>query len=213
MAEGEYKVTEMFEQAVAKYTGSPYAIAVDSCTNALFLCLTYCKVKEYERHIFIPCQTYMSVPCAIIQAGGIVHFTSDKAKGAYLLEPYPIWDSALRFTHNMFVKSTLSTFMCLSFTGPYKHLKLGKGGMILTDSKRAYNWFKKARNSGRNECSYFEDNFEILGWNMYMLPELAAKGLQLIRGFYNPDGSPKDMPDIDVPYPDLSKFKIYTQNG
>lgn len=35
--------------------------------------------------------------------------------------------------------------------GPYKHLKLGKGGTILTDNEEAYKWFKRARFSGRNE--------------------------------------------------------------
>jgi hypothetical protein len=32
-----------------------------------------------------------------------------------------------------------------------------------------------------------------------------------MQQFYNLDGTPKDMPDISLPYPDLSKFKIYTQ--
>ena len=40
-----YKVVQMFEEEVAIYTGAPYAISVDSCTNALFLCLQYLKQK------------------------------------------------------------------------------------------------------------------------------------------------------------------------
>jgi hypothetical protein len=29
--------------------------------------------------------------------------------------------------------------------------------------------------------------------------------------FYNIDGSPKNNPDLELPYPDLSKFKVYTE--
>jgi dTDP-4-amino-4,6-dideoxygalactose transaminase len=102
--------------------------------------------------------------------------------------------------------------ICVSFTGPYKHFKLSKGGAILTDSHKAYLWFKRARYSGRRECSYHDDNFDMLGWNFYMMPELAARGLLLMNQFYNIDGSKKHNDDLELPYPDLSKFEIYTKN-
>jgi dTDP-4-amino-4,6-dideoxygalactose transaminase len=41
-----YKIVKMFEEEIADYTGAPYAISVDSCTNALFLCCKYLQVKE-----------------------------------------------------------------------------------------------------------------------------------------------------------------------
>ena len=44
-----------------------------------------------------------------------------------------------------------------------------------------------------------------------MMPELAARGLLLIDQFYNLDGSKKHQEDQELPYPDLSKFEIYTQ--
>ena len=124
----------------------------------------------------------------------------------YRLEPTRVWDSALRFTKDMYIKDQL---ICLSFTGPFKHLKLSKGGMILTDDKDAYEWFKKARFSGRSECSYFEDNFEMLGWNFYMLPEIATRGLMLMRQFYDKDGNKKENYDLELEYPNLNEFKIY----
>ena len=37
MKENPYEVVRMFERAIADYTGAPYAVSVDSCTNALFL--------------------------------------------------------------------------------------------------------------------------------------------------------------------------------
>jgi dTDP-4-amino-4,6-dideoxygalactose transaminase len=208
MAQGVYKITEDFEKKVAEYTGAPYAVALDNMSNALFLALYYEKVAGLE--ITIPARTYMSVPCEIIHAGAKVKFEpveGSKIKGAYQLKPTKVWDCALKFTHNMYESNT---HMCLSFTGPYKHLKLGKGGMILTDDEAAYKWFKKARFSGRNECSYHEDTFDMLGWNFYMMPEIAARGLLLMTQFYNLDGSPKENADLELPYPDLSKYKIYT---
>ena len=104
-----------------------------------------------------------------------------------------------------------NTHMCVSFTGPHKIFKLSKGGAILTDDYKAYLWFKRARYSGRRECSYHDDNFDMLGWNFYMMPELAARGLLLIDHFYNPDGTKKKNKDVEMAYPDLSKFKVYDQ--
>ena len=73
-------------------------------------------------------------------------------------------------------------------------------------------WFKRARFSGRRECSYHTDNFDMLGWNFYMMPELAARGLLLINQFYDAlTGERKSNPDLEIPYPDLSKYKIYTE--
>jgi dTDP-4-amino-4,6-dideoxygalactose transaminase len=206
MANGVYKITEDFENEISRYTGSPYVITVDNASNALFLCLMYEKVCGIE--ISIPSRTYPSVPCEIIHAGAKVNFLPGKGKtikGAYRLEPTNIWDSALRFTSNMYIPGS---HMCISFTGPYKHFKLSKGGAILTDNHEAYLWFKRARYSGRRECSYHDDNFDMLGWNFYMMPELAARGLLLMNQFYNGE-IPKENQDLEMPYPDLSKFEIY----
>jgi len=101
--------------------------------------------------------------------------------------------------------------MCISFTGPYKHFKLSKGGAILTDDYDAYLWFKRARYSGRRECSYHDDNFDMLGWNFYMMPELAARGLLLMNQFYTTGRKKKINPDLTMAYPDISKFEIYTK--
>jgi dTDP-4-amino-4,6-dideoxygalactose transaminase len=204
-----YDITNEFESRLAEYTGAPYVVTVDNQSNALFLALMYEKVKGME--IEIPSRTYPSVPCEIIHAGAKVKFKPVKGKtikGAYQLAPTNVWDSALSFTHNMYKPGT---HMCVSFTGPYKHFKLSKGGAILTDSEEAYRWFRRARYSGRRECSYHEDHFDMLGWNFYMMPELAARGLLLMGQFYTSKGEPKTQPDLELPYPDLSKFEVYTK--
>jgi dTDP-4-amino-4,6-dideoxygalactose transaminase len=214
MAVGVHKITEKFEQALAAYTGAPYAVAIDNGSNALFLALKYEGIEGKE--ITIPARTYPSVPCEIIHAGGRVKFFDDIyteggaihpiLSGAYRLIGSHVIDSALRFTAGMYLPGM---FMCLSFTGPYKHLKLGKGGAILSDDHDAYIWFKRARFSGRRERSYHDDRFDMLGWNFYMMPEIAARGLLLMGQFYERDGTPKQNDDLELPYPDLSKFKVY----
>jgi dTDP-4-amino-4,6-dideoxygalactose transaminase len=202
-----HEITLQFERMIADYTGAPYCVCVDNESNALYMALIYEGI--YGQEITIPSHTYPSVPCEIINAGGRVKFESspEMVKGEYQLKPTKVWDSALRFTANMFREGQ---FQCLSFTGQWKRLKTVKGGAILTDNEKAYKWFKRYRFSGRRECSYFEDNFDFIGRNYYMPHVLASIGLMNIASFYNLDGSKKDFEDLELPYPDLSKYKIYT---
>jgi dTDP-4-amino-4,6-dideoxygalactose transaminase len=71
----------MFEEEIAEYTGAPYAIALDNCTDALFLCCVYMNVND----VTIPKKTYLSVPQAIMTAGGKVSFDDTEWKGLYQL--------------------------------------------------------------------------------------------------------------------------------
>lgn len=199
-----YSVVKMFEEEVARYTGAPYAVAVDSCTNAIFLSSMYLNVKNKE--VIIPNKTYLSVPMSIIHAGGIPVFKDYEWSGAYKLEPFPIIDAAKRLTSDMYIKGHL---MCLSFHIK-KTLAIGKGGMILTDDAKAVEWFKKARYEGRSEKNYKNDNISMLGWNMYMTPQAASHGLALMQNY------PMNMPDLgeNDGYKDLRTndiFKKYKQ--
>ena len=54
------------------------------------------------------------------------------------------------------------------------------------------------------------DNLDMLGWNFYMMPELAARGLLMMQQFWN-GPIPVENKDKTIRYPDLSKFKIYQQ--
>ena len=201
-----HEITRSFESAISDYTGSPYCVCVDNQSNAIYMALRYEDIRG--KTITIPSHTYPSIPCEIIEAGGKVEFKESHVwlKGAYQLEPTKVIDSALHFTGDMYVPDT---FMCLSFTGQWKHLRIGKGGAILTDNYAAYLWFKRFRYSGRRECSYHDDNLDMIGKNYYLCHILASIGLQQIQGFYNQDGTKKVMEDIALPYPDLSKFQIY----
>lgn len=216
MANGIYKVTEEFEEKLADYTGARFAVTLDNMSNGLFLSLYYEHVvmNRTADTITIPNRTYPSVPCEIIHAGLKVGFrkvTGKTIKGAYQMEGSNVWDSALTFTADMYKPNT---HMCVSFTGPYKHFKLSKGGAILTDDYDAYTWFKRARYSGRRAVSYHEDNLDMLGWNFYMMPELAARGLLLMGQFYEVGtGKKRVNEDLELSYPDLSKFEIYTKGN
>ena len=209
-----YDITNEFEDKLAQYTGAKYVITLDNMSNALFLALYYEKnVKKSITTdiITIPNRTYPSVPCEIIHAGLKVDWEiqpGNTITGAYQLKGSNVWDSALRFTSNMYIPNS---HMCVSFTGPYKHFKLSKGGAILTEDHDAYLWFKRARYSGRRECSYHDDNLDMIGWNYYMMPELASRGLLLMGQFYDLQGKPKHNEDLTLPYPDLSKFLVYQQ--
>jgi dTDP-4-amino-4,6-dideoxygalactose transaminase len=213
-ASGVYRITEEFEEKLSNYTGAPYVVTIDNACNALFLCLHYEKniAKTLTADtIRIPARTYPGVPPEIIRNGLKVDFyppTKKTLKGAYQLEGSNAWDSALCFTHNMYKPGT---FMCISMTGGLKNFKMGsKAGAILCDNAEAAAWFKRARFSGRREIPYMEDNLDMLGWNFYLNPELAVRGLILMSGFYK-DGKPINIPDKELPYPDLSQFEIYTK--
>ena len=196
-----WDIVDIFEKKVAEYAGSRYAVSVDNCTDGLFLCLKYLNATG---PITIPAKTYISVPCAIAQAACDTVFEDKEWQGVYQLTPYPVYDGATRFRKGMYVEGS---YQCISF-----HLKkilaIGKGGMILTDDKEAYEWFKIARYEGRHtHLKYEEDNIEMLGWNMYMPPEQAARGILLFEelGDYNPDCGGSDR------YHDLRRHSCFKE--
>jgi hypothetical protein len=51
----------------------------------------------------------------------------------------------------------------------------------------------------------------MLGWNFYMMPEISARGLLMMGQFYDLDNNKKHNQDLELPYPDLSKYEIYKQ--
>jgi len=199
MLHNPYKIVRMFEEELASYTKAPFVVTTDSCTNALFLCCSYLKVTD----ISIPRHTYLSVPMSVIHAGGRVTFDSRQWSGIYQLEPYPIYDAAKRFTSDMYIPGTL---MCLSFHIK-KILGIGKGGAILTDNYEAVEWLREMRYEGRHEVSYKMDDITSLGWNMYMSPLFAARGLELMQNM------PMNNKDIGEGggegYRDLTEFTVF----
>ena len=201
-----------FEKLIANYAGSKYAVAVDSCTNALFLSLKYCneKLGYNNEYVEIPKHTYISVPMQAIHAGYKVKFIDKSWTGAYEIGNVPVIDSAQRFSSQMYMENT---FYCLSFNFK-KILSTGKGGMILTDDECAAEWFKKIRYDGRPSI-YYNDilsmNVKDIGYHMYMAPEQAVMGIQ---NFYalneNRDSDSSCSADYQV---DLSKLECFNEDN
>jgi hypothetical protein len=80
--------------------------------------------------------------------------------------------------------------------------------MVLTDDERAAAWLRRARFDGRNgDVPFMQDKVEQLGWNCYMLPEQAARGLQLLEGLRS-----DALPDLYDPYPDLREMPVFKNN-
>ena len=57
-----------FEREFADFLGSRYAVAVNSCSSAIFLALTSCGVRPGDE-VLIPAFTFVAVPSAVVHAG------------------------------------------------------------------------------------------------------------------------------------------------
>jgi len=172
-----FDIVDMFEKRLAKFAGSKYAVAVDSCTHAIHLCLEWEKLKDLPKYnIDLPSRTYVSVPMQCIHAGFDIRFKDIEWQDHYFIEPYKIIDAAGCFYKDMFVDFESYQF-CISF-GSKKPFGLGKGGMIFTNNFKAYKWLKYANFDGRDRHKeLMENTFENIGWHYQMIPEVAAQGL------------------------------------
>lgn len=169
-------IVVLFEEKLAKFAGSKYAVTTDCCTNGLYLCLKYLKASG---KITIPSRTYVSVPMHIIHAGCDVDFEDIEWSGINQLKPYPIYDGATRFTKDMYLGG--DALQVVSFQIK-KRLPIGKGGAIFTNSEQAYKWLKLATYDGRDlNTPYMSDEHVTqFGWHYYMTPEDAARGILLM---------------------------------
>ena len=165
----------IFEEKLCKYTGSPYAVVVDRCTNAIVLCLEY--KKEKQNTIDLPKQTYMSVPMTLINYGYKIALRNIEWQEKYQIGNTRIYDYAVGFQKNMYVSGQIQ---CL-------RLAIGKGGAILLDDKNMYEKLKRMRHDGRtthigtNEDILKNSNDIMIGYHMNMSPEEASKGILLLN--------------------------------
>ena len=200
-----YKSVIDFENAVAEYCGSPFAVATESCTASLFLCLMYLRTEcgyNFPPPVSIPKRTYPGVAAGIIHAGFPLKFSDGEWSGEYQLGNLNIWDAALRFKRGMYHGG----FQCLSFHIK-KALPIGRGSCILTNNAHAAAWLRRARFDGRDAKPLQDDVITIVGWNAYMQPDQAARGLQLLQALGD-----RELPDLkveDQKYSDLSIQPAY----
>ena len=77
-----------FEQRFAEYVGSPYAVAVSSCTTALHLALLAVGVKEGDE-VLCPSLSFIATANAIVHAGATPVFV-DIDESTYNIDPQRI---------------------------------------------------------------------------------------------------------------------------
>ena len=193
-----------FENDLSNYCGYTYGIACDSNSNAIRLILHYLQIKDTD--IVIPSKTYVSVPNQIMLSGNRPVFEDIEWDGMYPIGDTKIIDAATALFKDM-SGGYEDYFMILSFHFK-KILNIGTGGMILTNDIEFTKWARPMIYDGRHkDILYDDDEFECVGWHMYMSPEQAKRGLEILNSDrikdYNQSvgGSWK--------YNDLSKQKIY----
>jgi len=194
-----FEVVSEFEKKIANFFGSKYAVAVDCCTHALELCLIYNKTK----YISVPHRTYISVPLLSHKLNLEWEWKTEEWEDYYQLGESNIYDAAVLWKKNSYLPDT---FMCLSFQFR-KHLNLGRGGMILTDSKIAKKQLIKMAYDGRerNDISWSVQNINTIGYHYYMTPETARKGLERL-----PEAIKKNPKKwVHGDWPDLRKMDIF----
>lgn len=187
-----------FENTIAEFFGSKYAVSVDCCTHAVELSLRMTKANQ----VSCPTQTYLSIPMTFMKLGLEWKFRNEEWQDYYYIGNSNVIDAAVLWKENSYIPGTLT---CISFQFK-KHLKLGRGGMILLDNLSDFKKLKEMSYDGRSgERSWPEQTIEQLGYHYYMTPETAELGLKKFKEV-------KDVPPQRwgyKDYPDISLQKVF----
>jgi dTDP-4-amino-4,6-dideoxygalactose transaminase len=197
-----FEIISEFEKSIAEFFGSPYAVAVDSCTHGIELCLRYTK----ETKISVPKRTYLSVPFLAEKMGLEREWRDEEWEDYYTLNygDKRIIDAAVLWRENSYIPNT---FMCLSFQYQ-KHLSLGRGGIILLDNENDFITLKKMSYDGRlPNIPWREQNIDTIGFHYYMTPETAKLGLEKLNQAI--ETTPRKWKVTD--WPDLTEMKIFNK--
>lgn len=193
-----FDVIEKFENEIAKFFGSPYAVSVDCCTHGIELALRYTKAKK----ITVPHHTYISIPFLANKLNIELEWKKEDWVGYYYLTD-KIIDAAVLWKKNSYIPNTI---MCISFQFK-KHLSLGRGGIILTDNKEMAEELKKKMSyDGRlPNIPWREQDIESMGYHYYMTPETAQLGLNKLEKAIETEPHQWVVSD----WPDLTKMKVF----
>lgn len=189
-------VTE-FEEKISSFFGSPFAVAIDSCTHGVELALRYTKAKK----ISCPKRTYLSIPFLSKKLNIDLEWKDENWVDYYYITENVI-DAAVLWKKGSYIPKT---FMGISFQYQ-KHLSLGRGGALLLDNKEAYTEIKKMSYDGRIPNTPWRDqDIDTFGFHYYMTPETAQNGVNKFQEAINT--IPKQWVVSD--WPDLTKMKIF----
>jgi dTDP-4-amino-4,6-dideoxygalactose transaminase len=195
-----FEVVTTFENKISDFFGAPYAVAVDSCTHGLELCLRHTN----ETKINVPKRTYLSVPFLAEKIGLEREWRDDNWEKYYTINygDKRIIDAAVLWEKNSYIPNT---FMCISFQYQ-KHLSLGRGGIILMDNESDYISLKKMSYDGRlPNIPWRDQDIDTVGFHYYMTPETAQLGLDKLQTAI--DTPPRQWVVTD--WPDLTNMKIF----
>jgi dTDP-4-amino-4,6-dideoxygalactose transaminase len=171
--------TVKFEEEFADYVGAKYAIAVNSCTSALFLALKALEIKPGDE-IIVPSFTFASTANVVIHLGATpvfadinetdyvmdqksfeekvtkktkavipVHYGGNRAK---IKTDLPIIEDSAHFIPKK-GDNKESFARCYSFYAT-KNMTTGEGGMITVRNKKLAEWLKKARLHGLSKDAW-----------------------------------------------------------
>jgi dTDP-4-amino-4,6-dideoxygalactose transaminase len=195
-----FEVVQEFERKISDFFGSKFAVAVDSCTHGIELCLRYTN----ETKISVPKRTYLSVPFLAEKMGLVREWRDENWEDYYTLNynKKRIIDAAVLWRKDSYIPNT---FMCVSFQYQ-KHLSLGRGGVILVDNYEDYLNLKKMSYDGRiPNIPWRDQDIDMVGYHYYMTPETAKLGLDKLEEAINTP--PRKWVVTD--WPDLTQMKIF----
>lgn len=171
-----WAVVAEFERALAAYTGAPDVVTVDSCTNALGLCLRWRRRAVDPGSgvwVSLPRRTYVGVGLQALHAGFEIRWRDEDWAGQYELRPWEIWDAARAFSRGMYRGGLVGVSFHIG-----KVLSIGRGGAILTEDPAAAAWFRRMRHDGRTPgLSTDADAITEAGFHCALSPDEAARGL------------------------------------
>lgn len=193
---------QLFENEIANWFGSPYAVATDCCTHAIELSLRYKGVTQTA----CPSRTYVSIPMTLEKLGIDWSWHDEDWSSYYYLKDTNIVDAAVLWEQDSYIPKTL---MCLSFQFQ-KHLSLGRGGAILCSTKQDYDQLKKMSHDGRVPFDpWMQQDIDTLGYHYYMTLETAEEGLMKLKDAKN--RASKIWTQDEYPY--LPNMKIFKDKG
>lgn len=202
------KVKEL-EEKFAKYVGANHAIAVDSCTSALFLAIKRWNLQEGSS-VKVPSLTFSASASTIVHNNLkplFVDVDRELKQEEDLIENQILVNltgvNTLKHSgSNIIVDSAhlIEKHMCYAMLGsfcfsfyPTKNLASAEGGMICTNNDEDAKWFRLARAHGQTKDNYdryakggsnhWEYSIEFPGYKMNMTDIQAAIALVQLDKF------------------------------
>lgn len=193
----DFSVVTEFEKRIAAFFGSPFAVAVDSCTHGVELSIRLRRLRLMS----CPKHTYLSIPFLAEKLDNHLVWRDEDWVDYYHIGN-GVYDAAVLWKRNSYIPNTL---MSVSFQYQ-KHLSLGRGGAILCQTQEIQSELKMMSYDGRIPGIPWRDqDIDRIGYHYYMTPETASLGLEKLQDAI--DTIPRQW--IYTDWPDLTQMKIF----